>query len=94
MVTGDGKKDVRGTIKRLHEQLDTAVERTTDLHRSGADEEAVLAETAVAVGAARALEILTGETVEAQLERREEDVTPPPYLRQWRRRKKAAGGGG
>ena len=84
--------DVGGTVDRLQEQLDAAVERTVDLHRTGAHEEAVLAETAVAVGAAKALEILTGETVEAQLERREEAALaaeePSPEPRRWLRRAK------
>ena len=70
-------EDIGGTIERLHEQLDTSLERSVDLHRSGASEDAVLAETAVAVGAAKALEILTGESWEAQLERREEGAAPP-----------------
>ena len=89
-------EDVGGTVDRLQEQLDAAVERTVDLHRSGAHEEAVLAETAVAVGAAKALEILTGESVEAQLERREEAALaaapaaeePSPEPRRWLRRSK------
>ena len=87
-------QDVGGTVDRLQEQLDVAVERTVDLHRTGAHEEAVLAETAVAVGAAKALEILTGETLEAQLERREEAALDPaaeepsPEPRRWFRRSK------
>jgi len=70
-IGGEKSGDVGGTIGRLQEQRDTAVRRATGLHRSGASEEAVLAETAVAVGAARALEILTGESWESQLERQE-----------------------
>lgn len=68
---GEMNDDISGTIARLNEQLDTAVGRTVDLHHAGCHEEAVLAETAVAVGAAKALELLTGEDWEAQLERRE-----------------------
>jgi len=75
----DPESDELGdTINQLHEQLDTAVARTVDLHRTGAPEGAVLAETAVAVGAAKALELLTGESVEAQLERREDGAVPVP----------------
>ncbi len=87
--------EVGGTIDRLHQQLDTSLERSVDLHRSGADEEAVLAETAVAVGAAKALEILTGESWETQLQRREEGGAgeapappePPEPRRLFRRHK-------
>jgi hypothetical protein len=92
MALGGGDLDVGGTIDRLQLQLDTAVGRTTALHRNGASEEAVLAETAVAVGAAKALEILTGETVESQLERREDGGAPPPAPgtgRRWLRRPSA-----
>ncbi len=71
-------QEIGGTIDRLHDQLDTSLERTVDLHRSGANEEAVLAETAVAVGAAKALEILTGESWETQLQRREEGAPEEP----------------
>ena len=69
---GEFNENVDGTIGRLENQLETSLERTVDLHRSGGKVEAVLAETAVAVGAAKALEILTGESWEAQLERREQ----------------------
>lgn len=95
MGTGSEFNDeIGGTIHRLHEQLDTSLERSVDLHRTGANEEAVLAETAVAVGAAKALEILTGESWETQLERREDpaaDSSPPapaPPPRRWRKRDK------
>jgi len=77
-IGGEKSGDVGGTIGRLQEQRDTAVNRATGLHRSGASEEAVLAETAVAVGAARALEILTGESWESQLERHEAGDPPAP----------------
>lgn len=93
MIPGGDDQDVGGTIHRLEEQLDTAIGRTTALHRTGANEEAVLAETAVAVGAAKALEILTGETLEEQLARREDGATPPPSApagRRWLRRSKPA----
>jgi hypothetical protein len=92
MSSAGEDQDVGGTIHRLEEQLDTAVGRTTELHRTGANEEAVLAETAVAVGAAKALEILTGETWEAQLARREDGApapTPARTGRRWLRRNKA-----
>lgn len=69
---GEIHDDINGTVRRLHEQLDTAIVRSVELHRTGAHDEAALAETAVAVGAAKALEILTGESWEAQLERRED----------------------
>ena len=81
MATGDElNRDIGGTIDRLQSQLDSSVERSVDLHRAGAHEDAVLAETAVAVGAAKALEILTGESWETQLERRAEEAAggPPP----------------
>jgi hypothetical protein len=88
---GEMNDDIAGTISRLNEQVDTAVGRTVDLHHAGASEEAVLAETAVAVGAAKALEVLTGEDWETVLERREAgldlpdgapgDSRPPP--RRW-----------
>lgn len=76
-----------------HKQLDTAVARTVDLHRTGAPDGAVLAETALAVGAAKALELLTGESVEAQLEHREDRAAPdppapPPGWRRLRRSKR------
>lgn len=73
-------RDIGGTIHRLHAQLDSSLERSVDLHRAGAHEDAVLAETAVAVGAAKALEILTGESWESQLERRTGVAAggPPP----------------
>jgi len=81
--------DVEGTIGRLKDQLDTSVERTVDLHRTGGNEDAVLAETAVAVGAAKALEILTGESWESQLERKEDGADAgAPRQRRWLRRKK------
>ncbi|MEO5680005.1 MAG: hypothetical protein ABIS47_10090 [Acidimicrobiales bacterium] len=84
--------EIGGTIHRLHEQLDSSLERSVDLHRTGAHEEAVLAETAVAVGAAKALEMLTGESWETQLERREDPATavpppePPSPAGRWRKR--------
>jgi hypothetical protein len=90
-IGGGSNKDVDGTIHRLQNQLDTAVTRTTELHRTGAHEEAVLAETAVSYGAASALEVLTGETVESQLERQESGgaPAPPPAVgRRWFRRRK------
>lgn len=86
---GEINDDIGGTIDRLHQQLDTSVGRSADLHRTGGNEEAVLAETAVAVGAAQALEILTGESWEEQLKRREAGAVappPPPKARRWRRR--------
>ena len=72
---GEINDAIGGTIGRLQEQLDSSQTRAVELHRAGAHEEAVLAETAVAVGAAKALEVLTGESWEAQLERGEEDPT-------------------
>ena len=75
---GDINDAIGGTIGRLQDQLDTAQSRAVKLHRSGANEEAVLAETAVAVGAAKALEVLTGESWEEQLERGEEGSTAGP----------------
>lgn len=63
--------DVGGTIHRLEAQLDTSLGRSIDLHRAGGNEEAVLAETAVAVGAAKASSSLR-EDWEAQLQRREQ----------------------
>lgn len=77
MSTGDQiSGEIGDTIHRLEEQVDAAVGRSVVLHRAGGNEEAVLAETAVAVGAAKALEILTGESWEAQLERREKATNP------------------
>jgi len=93
---GEINGDIGGSIHRLNAQLDTALERTVDLHRAGGNEEAVLAETAVAVGAAKALEILTGESWENQLERKEEGKVAAPVAsnasqpRRWRRRGKPA----
>lgn len=84
----DPESDAFGdTVHQLHEQLNTAVARTVDLHRTGAPEGAVLAETALAMGAAKALELLTGESVEAQLEHREDRVAtePPGPASGWRR---------
>jgi hypothetical protein len=89
---GEISDDIGGSINRLQAQRDTAVERSVDLHRSGGSEEAVLAETAVAVGAAKALELLTGESWEAQMERREAgavtSAAPAPTAepRRWGRR--------
>lgn len=60
--------DLGQTIHSLEEQLDTAVDRAVHLRENGADENVVLAETAVAVGAARALERLTGVSWEERLE--------------------------
>jgi hypothetical protein len=97
MGTQDSLNESLGaTVERLHLQLDTALNRSLDLHHSGASEEAVLAETAVAVGAAKALEVLTGETWEAQMERRESVLAasgrmpasePAGERRRWLRRK-------
>ena len=75
---GEINDAIGGTIGRLQDQLDIAQSRAVELHRTGAHEEAVLAETAVAVGAAKALEVLTGESLEAQLERGEEGSTAGP----------------
>lgn len=93
---GEMNDDIAGTISRLNEQLDTAVGRTVDLHHAGANEEAVLAETAVAVGAAKALEVLTGEEWESQLARREAGSAAPGEApgatrpsRRWARRRRA-----
>lgn len=87
-MTAAGGDDIDGTIHGLREKLDIAVERTVELHRSGGHEEAVLAETAVAVGAAKALEILTGESLETQLERREEATAGLPDSDGTRRRRR------
>jgi len=77
-IGAEFNQDVDGTIDRLQNQLETSVERTVNLHRTGGNEEAVLAETAVAVGAAKALEILTGESWETQMERREDGAESAP----------------
>lgn len=65
------------TIEKLEEQLDTAVDRTANLRQQGADDNVLLAETAVAVGAAMALERLTGVSWEARLEAKSD---APPRL--------------
>lgn len=90
---GEFTGEIGGTIHRLHEQLDNSVVRTTSLHRTGANEEAVLAETAVAVGAAQALEVLTGESWEMQLQRREMGpaVAPAPKPKRRLRRSRDLG---
>ena len=75
---GEINDAIGGTIGRLQDQLDTAQSRAVALHRTGGHEEAVLAETAVAVGAAKALEVLTGESWEAQLERGEDGSAAGP----------------
>ena len=92
MSIGRRNSEIDGTIHRLQNRLDTAVVRTTELHRTGANEEAVLAETALAVGAASAIEILTGETLESQLERKEAGAPAPPVTsgRHWHRRDRTA----
>lgn len=94
-IGGEINEEIGGTASRLHEQLDTSLVRAVDLHRTGASEEAVLAETAVAVGAAKALEILTGDSWEETLERKEEAVAAgpapgdaPSEPKRWRRRNK------
>ncbi len=97
---GEINEDIGATIHRLNAQLETSLDRTVELHRAGAHEEAVLAETAVAVGAAKALEILTGESWEQQLERKEEAASPaapepeapPREARRWLRRPKPGPG--
>lgn len=94
MSDGGTNNDIDTAIGRLHGQLNRALSRSVDLHRTGENDEVVLAETAVAVGAAKALELLTGEPWETQFERREQETTvvPParPGPRGWLRRRRAA----
>jgi hypothetical protein len=55
------------TVDGLQSQFDRAVERTAELRGSGASEEVVLTQTAVAVRAAKALEVLTGVSWDSRL---------------------------
>lgn len=83
-------------LETLNQDLDDALRRTMELHRSGADEEAVLAETSLAFRAARSLEALTGVAWEERLEAKvDPDVAIPLYpsaeseatKRRWRRKR-------
>lgn len=90
---GEIRHEIGQTIEKLDHQIDTAIERAVELRRDGADEEVLLAETAVAVGAARALEGLTGVSWEERLETKAEEFSsgptesqappPEPRRRRW-----------
>ncbi|HUQ62332.1 MAG TPA: hypothetical protein VM121_01085 [Acidimicrobiales bacterium] len=68
MTTGSRfNQELGKTVEGLQEQFDTAVERSAALRESGASEEVVLAETAVAINAAKALEVLTGVSWDSRL---------------------------
>lgn len=55
------------TVEGLQQQLDAAVERSTELRESGASEDVVLTQTAVAFRTAKALELLTGVSWDSRL---------------------------
>ena len=55
------------TIAKVTDLFDVAVRRSNELHRAGADEGPVLAETALAISTAKALECLTGVAWEDRL---------------------------
>jgi len=82
------------TVEGLQEQFDAAIERSTELRDSGASEDAVLTQTAVAVRAAKALEVLTGVSWDSRLLDKATgsghdpaiaDADPQPYQVQERR---------
>lgn len=54
-------------VEGLEEQFEAAVERSAELRESGASEDAILTQTAVAVRAAKALEVLTGVSWDSRL---------------------------
>ena len=56
------------TADVLSHQLDAARRRSVALHRAGADDDAVVAETALAVAAAKALGCITGSDWEDELQ--------------------------
>ena len=56
------------TIAKMNDQFHTAVERSANLHRNGAHDDAVLTETVVAVTTAKALEFLTGVSWDERLQ--------------------------
>jgi hypothetical protein len=56
------------TADVLSHQLDAAQQRSVALHRAGADDDAVMAETALAVAAAKALGCITGSDWEDELQ--------------------------
>jgi hypothetical protein len=77
-----GRSDVEldAHVGRLDRNMELAVRRAVALHRQGADEDAVLAETVFAFRAARSLEALTGLPWEDRLETvadRTLNPTPP-----------------
>ena len=74
-------RSLADTVDELSRQCDLAVERSTEMHRDGAADDAVLTETAVAVRTAIALECLTGISWDERLEHggpQVADPAPPP----------------
>ncbi|MGH9190384.1 MAG: hypothetical protein ACRD0Q_10195 [Acidimicrobiales bacterium] len=94
-MTGRFDQELSAHLQSLGRELDEALHRTVELHRCGADEEAVLAETSLAFRSARALEALTGVAWEEQIKAKVERVLgpgtapagsdPTPTKRRWRR---------
>jgi hypothetical protein len=66
------------TADAMSQQLDVARRRSVELHRAGADEDAVMAETALAVAAAKALGCLTGEDWDDRLQPGVGEEPEPP----------------
>ena len=56
------------TADALSRQLDAAQRRSVALHRGGADDDAIVAETALAVAAAKALGCITGSEWDDELQ--------------------------
>ena len=83
-MASNPNQELDGTVARLHQELDAAVDRTVELRRDGAHEDVVLTETVLAVRAAQALEGLTGVSWDERLEEKlgaaetEADAEPAP----------------
>ncbi len=81
-MASNPNQELDGTVARLHQELDAAVDRTVELRRDGAHEDVVLTETLLAVRAAQALEGLTGvswdERLQNKLEAASADAVPEP----------------
>lgn len=60
-------RELGSTVQGLQSQFDAAVARTVELRDSGATEDVILTQTAVAVKAAKALEVLTGVSWDSRL---------------------------
>ena len=70
------RSDIADTIAKVTDLFEVAIRRSNELHQAEADDGPVLAETALAVSTAKALECLTGIAWEDRLAYGDADHRP------------------